>query len=131
MKTLVHKNLHNGLMAITQGGKVVGYADEVVLEGVDLKWDAKKAAFSQAGNKRTVHCWARGELVSVKGFQAFKGRELAKKSDIENFDCSGYSQAKVRYNPKRENCMMVGDSKYTGSPYAVFSCSDGMTALFS
>ena len=131
MKTLVHKNLHNGLMAITQGGKVVGYADEVVLEGVDLKWDAKKAAFSQAGNKRTVHCWARGELVSVKGFQAFKGRELAKKSDIENFGLSDYSQSKVRYNPKRENCMMVGNSEYIGSPYAVFSATTGMTAIFS
>jgi len=131
MKTLVHKNLHNGLIAITQGGKVVGYADEVVLKGVDLKWDAKKAAFSQSGNKRTVHCWARGELVSVTGFQSFKGRELAIFSDIENFDWSDYPQSIVRYNPKRENCMMVGNSEYIGSPYAVFSATTGMTAILS
>ena len=92
----------------------------------------KKAAFSQSGNKRTVHCWARGELVSVKGFQAFKGRELAKKSDIENFDLSDYSQSTVRYNPKRENCMMVGDYEYIGSPsMRYFPQQRGMAAIFS
>ena len=48
MKTLVHKNLHNGLLAITQAGKVVGYADEIVLSDVDLKRDVKKAALKLA-----------------------------------------------------------------------------------
>ena len=131
MKTLVHKNLHNNLWAITQAGKVVGYADEIVLSDVDLKWDSKKAAFSQSGNKRTVHCWARGDLVSVKGFQSFKGRELAIKSDIGNFDCSGYVKDQIRYNPKRENCMMVGDVEYVGSRYAVFADESKMFAILS
>ncbi len=129
MKTLIHKNLINNSWAITQAGKVVGYADEIVLSDVDLKWDAKKAAFSQSGNKRTVHCWARGELVSVTGFQSFKGRELAIFSDIENFDCSGYVKEQVRYNPKREHCMMMGDIEYVGSSYAVFAGESKMFAI--
>ena len=129
MKTLVHKNLHNGLWAITQSGKVVGYADEIVLSGVDLKWDAKKAAFSQSGNKRTVHCWARGDLVSVTGFQSFKGRELATEFDVGDFDWSSCAKQQVRYNPKRENCMMVGDIEYFGSPYAIFAGESKMFAI--
>ncbi len=35
MKTLIHKNLINNSWAITQAGKVVGYADEIVLSDVD------------------------------------------------------------------------------------------------
>ena len=55
MKTLVHKNLHNGLWVLTQKGVVVAYCDECTLLDVDVKQDDKKAAFSRSGNKRTVH----------------------------------------------------------------------------
>lgn len=122
-KTLVHKNLHNGLWAITQGGRVVGYADLIVLEHVDVKWDAKKALFSQSGNKRTVHCWARGEsIVHVEGFQAFKGRELVMGSDHNDWTTwKEYDHRRVSYNPHRDTTMMMEGCEYVSSPYAVFT----------
>lgn len=112
MKSLVHKNLHNGLWAITQGGRVVGYCDSCALIDWDSKEDKKKAAFSRAGNKRTVHLWARGTLVSVEGFQPLKEREV-----VITDAPIGPSPFKASYNPKRgePGFMVCGEHTPSGA----------------
>ena len=110
-KTLIHKNLHNGLWAITQKGVVVGYCSACTLVDWDSKLDAKKAAFSRSGNKRTVHLWARGTLVSVTDFVPLKGREVVI-SDIPKINPA---LRVVHYNPKRQEPGFMVDGIHTPS----------------
>lgn len=122
MKTLVHRNLHNGLWALTQRGQVVGYCTYCELYDWDIKEDAKKALFSRSGNKRTVHLWARGTLGLVAGFVPFKGRELDLTGACDWFD--GDTQP-VTYNPKRGDQGFMRDGVViTGGTFAAFE--DGM-----
>lgn len=122
LKTLVHRNLHNGLWALTQGGRVVGYCTYCELYDWDIKEDAKKAAFSRSGNKRTVHLWARGTLGLVAGFVPFKGRELACDDCPDWFDGE---TVKTTYNPKRGDQGFMRDGVLvTSGVFARFE--DGM-----
>ena len=119
MKTLIHKNLHNGLWSITQRGLVVGYCTAACLVDCDVKEDAKKAAFSRAGNKRTVHLWVRGSLASVTDFQPLKGRELVFAQD--GYDHPGISLP-ATYNPKRQDPgFQVNGSTWFGGRFAMFN----------
>jgi hypothetical protein len=126
MKTLVHKNLHNGLWALTQRGRVVGYCESCQLIDWDSKEDAKKAAFSRSGNKRTVHLWARGTLSRVVGFQPLNGR-------LASYDfCGGYPTggSLVRYNPKRGECgFMVDGVAMPSGKVANFIIQDGVSQM--
>ena len=128
MKTLLHKNLHNGLIAITQRSIVVGYCDSATLLDVDLKHDRKKEHFSQNGGKRTVHLWARGTLVEVQGFVPLKGRDV----ELSPCDSVPVLCERVRYNPKRDKHMWYEScgTEFTTSEAACVSATAGMTASF-
>jgi len=127
MKTLLHKNLHNGLVAITQRGLVVGYCTSATLVNVDVKEDAKKASHTRAGNKRTVHLWIRGDLVSVTGFTPLKGRTVA----ISEFGITDFpASAPVSYNPHRDSSLVWSDgSVFTTAAVAIFDSTRGMFAV--
>ena len=113
MKTLIHKNLHNGRWAITQRGVVVGYCSAATLVDWDSKEDAKKACFSRSGNKRTVHLWCRGTLTHVEGFEPLKGRQVLVNEEPKRM----VDLELVTYNPKRcdPGFMMFGEHYPSGS----------------
>ena len=130
MITKIHKNLHaekagEPYWAITQKGLVVGYADTAVIRNAEVKYDRKKAAFSQSGNKRTVHCWVAGDLVFLEGFVSKDNRQPCTEGDHNTWsNWSEYDHRQISYNPARDKTMQIdcaGEKiEYRESPYAVF-----------
>ena len=87
--------------------------------------DPKKAAHTRAGNKRTVHLWIRGDLVSVTGFTPLKGRTVAIAPDPGKNKAS----APVSYNPHRDSSLVWNDgSVFTTAAIAIFDSTRGMFA---
>ena len=62
IKTRVHKNLHRGDWSVTQRGKVIDHAKQVVL--ADVRFVVKENARQRVIAKRCreVHAWAVGEI---------------------------------------------------------------------
>ncbi len=88
MKVRVHFNLHRGDYAVTIGGKVAAYVEDITLTGVRLH--VGKTRFTRDGN-RTVHAWAWGIVAEV------------------NTDPDVSAMTKVRYNPHRAGGFATAD----------------------
>ncbi len=122
MKTKVHKHLPSNRWSITQGGRVVGYADTCVM--VDVKPHMNLNIKAKHSHKRTVHCWTIGTLTAVVGFTPLKGRNVV----VSPGSTVNVSQV-VRYNPFRDETLVYLDSgeEYTGSEQALFEHNGLMT----
>jgi hypothetical protein len=109
MKVRVHKNLHNGLWAITIKGKIAGYCESCELSNVIIKIDegCRERNLNRPGKapKRSVHLWAEGELINVSGYQA---------KNLDTLDYCGLELSpttrEIKYNPHKNLTMIYADN---------------------
>ena len=128
MVVRIHKNLHNGLWAITMGGKIAGYCTSCDLSNVTVKLteSIRDKNLNRVGKppKRSVHLWVQGDISNVRGYQG-KNLEsfVAPERDLPA------TPNEVTYNPMKHKTMVYRDS---GAPFecahtASFTTDDRMT----
>ena len=65
MRVRCHKNLHNGMWAVTQKGKVIAYVTEVALSDVTFVYYETLRLKCVAMKRRKVCAWAQGVIADV------------------------------------------------------------------
>lgn len=65
MKIRCHKNLHNGLWALTQRGKVIAYVADVVLSDVSFVYYESLRLKCVAMRRRKVCAYAQGVIATM------------------------------------------------------------------
>ena len=73
----VYRNLNNGKMSIQQNGKVVCYADSVLLKNVSFKVSESSRKRVLNTKQRNVHAYAVGELVAFNTAANFEGKDIS------------------------------------------------------
>ena len=86
-KTRAYKNLNNGKWSLKQrvGSKwvVVGHCDELNLVRVESHISDARHEYVRSGNHREVFAWLEGDLVGVRGFVPFRGREVVVSGEFD------------------------------------------------
>jgi len=123
MRVQAYKNLNNGKWSIRAGGTVLGHCDAMVLNNVDVKISAATHARVRAKGTREVFAVLVGDLVSVEGFEGFKGRTV---STCDAFPLAHPSQVRgITFHPfsdqMRGFIWRDDDSDYLGSRCAYFN----------
>ena len=119
----VYRNLNNGKWSIRQriAGKwlVIGHADSVTLEGVTVRQSTAARDAVRKSGQRSVHCWAVGELVAVRGFVGMSERVAALSARTAHATCERH----VTYNPHIHATLIYSDTMtpFTASKSAYFS----------
>jgi len=104
MKVQVYRNLNNGLISIQDlsTGLVLGHADAIDLE--EANFIVREAGRQQVirEQRKNVHAFVRGKVISIQNFQPYKGRSLRvnRLSDLQDLQVSNmWTTTKVSYNP--------------------------------
>ena len=104
MRVQVYRNLHNGLISIQDlsTGLVLGHADAIDLE--EANFIVREAGRQQVirEQRKNVHAFVRGKVISIQNFQPYKGRSLRvnRLSDLQDLQVSNmWTTTKVSYNP--------------------------------
>jgi len=104
MRVQVYRNLHNGLISIQDlsTGVVLCHADAIDLE--EANFIVREAGRQQVirEQRKNVHAFVRGKVISIQNFQPYKGRSLRvnRLSDLQDLQVSNmWTTTKVSYNP--------------------------------
>ena len=104
MKVQVYRNLNNGLISIQDlsTGLVLGHASAVDLQRATFI--VREAGRQQVirEQRKNVHAFVRGKVISIQNFQPYKGRSLRvnRLSDLQDLQVSNmWTTTKVSYNP--------------------------------
>lgn len=126
MEARVYRNLVNGLWSIKQriDGKwvVVGHCESCVLNNVSPYVSGARHDHVRSGNHREVFAWLMGDLVLVKDFVPYKGREAV---TIDGFPLQALNRtSRVTFHPfadiKRGFYWVEDGEEYRGSSCAYF-----------
>ena len=73
----VYRNLNNGKMSVQQNGKVVCYADSVLLKNASFKVSESSRQRVLNTKQRNVHAYAIGELIAFNTAANFDGQDIS------------------------------------------------------
>jgi hypothetical protein len=129
MQVQAYRNLNTGLWSVRakvdNGWRVIAHCERVALKDVSVRQSEASRQRVIREQRRNVHCWINGELISCDGVDRKRDINLPEGADTPYLQLQGRG---VTYNPYHHRSLVHRDdeSEYAGGAYAVLDVDQNM-----